>query len=55
MKNVLKSVQSSFSAILLAGAQISVLVAVVASQFGERVLRGSRGFAVYRESATEQG
>lgn len=54
MKKTLKAVRSSFSVILLAGAQISVLVAVVVSQAGERLVRGPRGFEVYRDTATEQ-
>lgn len=55
MRTYLKSVKVSFSAVLLAGAQLSVLLAVVASQAGERILRGARGFAVYREILTGQG
>lgn len=51
---MLKTLKSSCSSLLLAGAQISVLVAVVASQTGERILRGGRGFATYREAISEQ-
>ena len=40
--------------ILLAGAQASVSVSVFVSQLGERLLRGARGFAVYREFRSEQ-
>jgi len=54
-KKFLKAVPSSLSALLLAGAQLSVLVAVVVSQLGERAFRGPRGFATYREALIERG
>jgi hypothetical protein len=50
MKRVYKGIQASISAALLAGAQFSVLVAVVVSRLGERMLRGN---STYRNTATE--
>ncbi|MGZ3650868.1 MAG: hypothetical protein ACXVB9_01010 [Bdellovibrionota bacterium] len=54
-KQNLKTLRNSVSKACLAGVQIAVLVAVVASQLGERILRGAQGFAVYRETLVEQG
>jgi hypothetical protein len=54
MNKLWKNVGLSLSAALLTGAQLSVLVAVVASQIGERAVRGAKGFAVYRDLLTEQ-
>lgn len=50
MNKTLKALRRSVSGLLLASAQITVLVAVVASQLGERILRGPQGFAHYREA-----
>ena len=50
MTKTLQTMKLSFSAAFLAGIQISVLVAVVASQIGERVIRGAQGFAIYRDA-----
>jgi hypothetical protein len=49
-----KNIHVSFGRILLIGARASVFLAVAASQLGERVLRGARGFAVYRQAHTER-
>jgi hypothetical protein len=54
MSKNLHTMRKSFSKACLAGVQIAVLVAVVASQLGERILRGAQGFAVYREALAEQ-
>ena len=56
MSKHLKSMGSSLAAAGLAGIQLAILVSVVASQLGERALRGAQGFALYRATLTaEQG
>ena len=52
MKNAFKAMKTSFTLFLLGGAQLSVLLAIVASQAGERAVRGARGFAAYRANLT---
>ncbi len=46
----MKNLRLAVSAALLAALQATVLFAVMASQIGERALRGGRGFASYQRN-----
>jgi hypothetical protein len=53
MKKLTKSFQKPISKALQAGLKMAVFIAVAASHFGERVLRGGPGFEQYQNKTAE--